>query len=84
MAQGGWFRDVALRGIDFGAGRWHRRGIEGRPDVVARRGAAAAAVVTRKYTLRPPAFQLPPRLCPPLLPPLPAPIPHSGAEGRRV
>lgn len=50
MAQvGGWFRDVALRGIDFGAGRWHRRGIEGRPDVVARRGAA---VVTRKYTLR--------------------------------
>lgn len=43
----GWFRDVALRGIDFGAGRWHRRGIEGRPDVLLER--VAALLYTQKY-----------------------------------
>lgn len=43
----GWFRDVALRGIDFGPGRWHRRGIEGRPDVLLER--VAALLYTRKY-----------------------------------
>lgn len=45
VGQRGWFRDVALRGIDFGPGRWHRWGIEGRPRRFAegRRGAAAAA-----------------------------------------
>lgn len=52
MAQvdnGGWFGDVALRGIDFGPGRWHRRGIEGRPDVLAERVAALLLLaVTRK------------------------------------
>lgn len=33
--QRGWLRDVALQGIDFGPGRWHWRGIEGRLCVAA-------------------------------------------------